>query len=72
MVHKLYISLYHYKEHWPNFVVVIEMAINFTINASIQKEPCEVLYDENTPLLIDLSLSREFPSTFTHTSSLER
>ena len=47
------------QEHWPNYVAVIEMAINSTINAHISKAPFEVLYCENIPLPIDLLLSRE-------------
>ena len=47
------------QEHWPNYVAVTEMAINSTINASIQKAPFEVLYGENIPLPIDLMLSKE-------------
>ena len=47
------------QEHWPNYVAVTEMAINSTVNASIQKAPFEVLYGENIPLPIDLLLSKE-------------
>ena len=40
-------------------MAVTEMAINSTINASINKAPFEVLYGENIPLPVDLLLSRE-------------
>ena len=40
-------------------MAVTEMAINFTINASINKAPFKVFYGENIPLPIDLLLSRE-------------
>ena len=43
-------------EHWPDFVVVIEIAINFTVKASINKAPLEVLYGENIPFPIDFLL----------------
>ena len=42
------------QEHWSDYVAVTEMAINSTINASINKAPFEVLYSENIPLPIDL------------------
>ena len=42
------------------------MAINFTINAIIQKAPFEVIYRVNIPLLVNLLLSRE-PSLNPHT-----
>ena len=36
------------------------MAINSTINASINKAAFDIFYCENTPLPIELLLSREF------------
>ena len=47
------------QEHWPNYVAVTKMATNSTTNASINKDPFEVLYGESTLLPIDLLLSRE-------------
>ena len=38
------------QKHWPDYVDVTEMAINSTINSSINKKPFEVLYGENIPL----------------------
>ena len=51
------------QEHWPDYVAVIEMAIN----ESILKTPFEVLYSENTLFPVELLLSRE-PSlnSYTH------
>ena len=49
------------QEHWSNYVVVTEMAINSIIDASIDKALFEVPYGENIPLHIDLLLSRESP-----------
>ena len=44
------------------------MAINSTLNASINKAPFEVLYDENISLLVDLLLSQElFINPHAHT-----
>ena len=40
-------------------MAVTEIAINSTINASINKALFEVLYGENIPLPVDLLLSRE-------------
>ena len=40
-------------------MVDIEIAINFTINDNICKEPFEVLLGKNIPLFVDLLLSRE-------------
>ena len=40
-------------------MAVIELAINFIINTSIQKAPFEVIHIENTQLPVDLLLSRE-------------
>ena len=48
-----------YHEHLPNYMADIEMAINFTFNASIKNAPFEILYGENILLPIDLILSRE-------------
>ena len=45
--------------HWLGYVSVTEMAINSTINASINKVPFDILYVENILLSIDLLLSRE-------------
>ena len=42
------------QEYWPGYVAVTRMAINYTINASIQKVPFEVINGENIPLPIDL------------------
>ena len=47
------------QEHWPDYVDIIEIAINSTINASIKKEPFEVLYGKYTTLPVDLLLPRE-------------
>ena len=47
------------QKQWPDYVAVTEMAINSTINASINKEPFEFLYDKNNSFLIDLLLSKE-------------
>ena len=44
--------------HWPDYLAVTEMAINSTINASINKAPFEVLYSKNTLLPVDLLLSK--------------
>ena len=52
--------LYEDQEHWPDHVDVTEMAINSTINAIINKAPFKVLYSKNTPLPVNLLLSREF------------
>ena len=40
------------QEHWPDYVAIIEMAINFTISAIINKVPFEVLDSENIPLSV--------------------
>ena len=37
--------------HWPDYIAVIEMTIDSTINTNIQKAPFEVLYSKNTLLL---------------------
>ena len=47
------------QEHWPDYVVITEMAINSTVNASKNKAPFKVLYGENIPLPVDLLLSKE-------------
>ena len=47
------------QEHWPDYAAITEMAINSTIDVSIQKTTFEVLYIENTPLPVDLFLSKE-------------
>ena len=40
-------------------MAVTEIAINSTINASINKSPFEVIYGKNTRFPVDLLLSRE-------------
>ena len=45
--------------NWPNFIALAELAINSTVNASINKAPFEVLYGENIPLPVDLLLARD-------------
>ena len=52
-------SLDEDQEHWPEYIAVTEIAINSTINASINKVAFELLCGEIIPLLIDLLLSRE-------------
>ena len=47
-------------EHWTEYVAVTKIAINATINASIQKASFEVLYGENIPLPVEFLLSKEF------------
>ena len=47
------------QKHWPDYVAFTEMAINSTINASINKASFKIFHDENIPLPISLLLSRE-------------
>ena len=63
--------LYEDQEHWPYYVAVTEIAINFTLNASIKKTPFEDLYSENISLPIDLLVSRE-SSINPHTHNIAR
>ena len=47
------------EEHWPEYVAITEIAVNSTIDASIDKAPFEVFYGKNIPLPVDLLLFRE-------------
>ena len=61
--------------HWPDYLAVTEMAINSTINASINKALFELLYGENTPLPVDLLLFRESsidPHTHIFSSNIKK
>ena len=63
------------QEDWFNYVAVIKMAIDSTINTSIQKAPFKVLHGENIPLPVDLLLSREFsinPQAYKFTIKLKQ
>ena len=54
----LYLLYKDYK-HCPDYVSITEMAINSTINASINKALFKVLYGKNIPLPVDWLLYRE-------------
>ena len=47
------------QEYWPDYVAITEMAINSTINVSINKALFKVVYGENIPLLVYMLLSIE-------------
>ena len=47
------------KSKITDYMAIIKMVINFTINASNQKAPFEILYGKTIPLLVDFLLSRE-------------
>ena len=47
------------QENLSDYVAIIEIAINSTINASIQKTPFEILYCKNITVPVGLLLSRE-------------
>ena len=46
-------------EHWPDYVAVTDMAINSTINGSINKALFYVFNGKNIRLPVDLLLSKE-------------
>ena len=52
------------QKHWPDYVVITEIAINSTITASISKAFFEVPYGENIPLYVDLLLFKESSINF--------
>ena len=56
------------QERCPDYLAVTDMAINTTINASINKAQFGVLYAKISPLSIDLLLPRETSiSPYAHT-----
>ena len=63
------------QEHWLDYLVVTEMAINSTIIARINKAPLEVLYGENILFPVDLLVSRESsinPHAYTFASKMKQ
>ena len=46
------------QKHWPNYIADTEMAINYIINASIEKAPFEFLYGENILLPVNWLFSK--------------
>ena len=51
--------LYEDQDNWPDYVAITKMAINSSINTSIQNVPFEVLYSEKVLFPVDFLLSRE-------------